>query len=246
MKQIEALKKALEKSQRIVFFGGAGVSTESGIPDFRSGEGLYVKGRHDEVRPEECISHHFFVEEQAYFFNYYFKNLVYPDAEPNITHRYLHELEEAGKDVTVVTQNIDGLHQKAGSSQVIELHGTTLDYYCITCGQRYTLLDLQLDEQGIPRCEHDQGIVRPDIVLYEEALDPQALDGAIQAIAAADLLIVAGTSLVVYPAAGLVQYFQGEQLVVINKTPLALQAPAGSLTFQDSLGHVFKALKEKK
>lgn len=236
---IQDFKKAIEDSQRIVFFGGAGVSTESGIPDFRSANGIFMQETHSHYRPEEVISAGFFEQYPQVYFDFHFDKLVYPKAQPNPGHRFMAQLEQTGKDVTIVTQNIDGLHQKAGSSRVYELHGTVLDNYCLTCGKHYRLDDLEKDAQGIPRCPIDGGIVRPNIVMYGEGLDPETLTGAIRAIAQADLLIVAGTSLVVYPAAGLIDYFRGDHLVVINKTPLR-GIRQDAIVFEDSLSHIFK------
>lgn len=237
---IDLLREQLEESRKIVFFGGAGVSTESGIPDFRSSDGLFVQESGRNVSPEEMISHTFYKRYPKSFFDYYFNNLVFEDAEPNAAHLFLKELEDKGKDVSVVTQNIDGLHQKAGSSVVHELHGTTLNNYCETCGTNYETSDLDLDTDGIPRCPKDEGIVRPDIVLYEEGLDQHTVQSAVEDIQTADLLIIAGTSLVVYPAAGLIDYFNGDHLVAINKTPL--QVPARTLVFEDAISKVFKQI----
>lgn len=241
---IDLLREQLEESRKIVFFGGAGVSTESGIPDFRSSDGLFVQESGRNVSPEEMISHTFYKRYPKSFFDYYFNNLVFEDAEPNAAHLFLKELEDKGKDVSVVTQNIDGLHQKAGSSVVHELHGTTLNNYCETCGTNYETSDLALDTDGIPRCPKDEGIVRPDIVLYEEGLDQLTVQSAVEDIQTADMLIIAGTSLVVYPAAGLIDYFNGDHLVAINKTPL--QVPARTLVFEDAISNVFKQISEVK
>ncbi|AXY25946.1 NAD-dependent protein deacylase [Suicoccus acidiformans] len=228
-------------SQRIVFFGGAGVSTESGIPDFRSADGIFMEETGYQFSPEEVISNSFYKKYPEIFFEFYFDKLVYPEAEPTIGHTWLKELEDIGKDVSIVTQNIDGLHQKAGSHKVYELHGTTLDNYCETCGQHYTNDALHLDEQGIPRCPKDGGIVRPNVVLYEEGLNQATIGQAVDAIRQADMLIIAGTSLVVYPAAGLVQYFGAEHLVIVNKTPLKTQHPH-AIHFEDSILNVFQAI----
>lgn len=238
--RIDLFRDQLEQSQKIVFFGGAGVSTESGIPDFRSSEGLFVRESGTHVSPEEMISHTFYKRHPKVFFDYYFKNLVFENAEPNVAHLFLKELEDKGKDVSIVTQNIDGLHQKAGSSVVHELHGTTLNNYCETCQTNYVTSELELDEDGIPRCPKDGGIVRPDIVLYEEGLNQHTVQNAINDIQAADMLIIAGTSLVVYPAAGLIHYFNGDNLVAINKTPI--HVPSGTLVFEDTISNVFKQI----
>lgn len=239
-KQIKQFKEQLDKSQNIVFFGGAGVSTDSGIPDFRSADGLFMQETGGMVSPEEMISHTFYKRYPKAFFDYYFRNLVFEEAQPNIAHTFLKDLEDRGKDVSIVTQNIDGLHQKAQSSAVYELHGTTTRNYCTECYTYYENYELQLDDDGIPRCETDGAIVRPDIVLYEEGLDQSVVQDAVQAIEEADMLIIAGTSLVVYPAAGLINYFRGDHLVVVNKTPI--QVPTGALVFEDSISNVFEKL----
>ena len=211
--QLEAL---IEQSSNIVFFGGAGVSTESGIPDFRSVDGLY----HQKFAypPEVMLSHSFFVSHTAEFFDFYRQKLIVHGARPNAAHLRLARLEQQGKLSAVVTQNIDGLHQAAGSKRVFELHGSTLRNYCTRCGKFYDV-DFIANSTGVPHCTDCGGVVKPDVVLYEEGLDPDTLEGAVRAIAAADLLIVGGTSLAVYPAAGLLQYFRGRDLVVINKQP---------------------------
>jgi len=238
--KIEQLQKQLGDSQKIVFFGGAGVSTESGIPDFRSSEGLYMKESGTHIPAEQMISHTFYKRYPKEFFKYYFENLVFEEAEPNEAHIFLKELEDQGKEVSIVTQNIDGLHQKAGSSVVHELHGSVLRNYCTACQLHYEIDELELDEDGIPRCPQDGAIVRPDIVLYEEGLDQQVIQDAIEDIQNADMLMIAGTSLIVYPAAGLINYFQGEHLVAINKS--AIRVPEGTLMFENSISNVFSKL----
>ncbi len=240
MDKIDRLKEQLANSQKIVFFGGAGVSTESGIPDFRSSEGLYMQDSGTQVSAEEMISHTFYKRYPKEFFKYYFENLVFEEAEPNEAHIFLKDLEDEGKDVSIVTQNIDGLHQKAGSTTVHELHGSTLRNYCTQCGNRYEISELELDEEGIPRCPNDGAIVRPDIVLYEEGLDQSVIQAAVQDISEADMLMIAGTSLVVYPAAGLIHYFNGDHLVAINKSPIRI--PDDALVFEDSISNVFSKL----
>ncbi len=240
MDKIDQLKEQLANSQKIVFFGGAGVSTESGIPDFRSSEGLYMQDSGTQVSAEEMISHTFYKRYPKEFFKYYFENLVFEEAEPNEAHIFLKDLEDEGKDVSIVTQNIDGLHQKAGSTTVHELHGSTLRNYCTQCGNRYEISELELDEEGIPRCPNDGAIVRPDIVLYEEGLDQSVIQAAVQDISEADMLMIAGTSLVVYPAAGLIHYFNGDHLVAINKSPIRI--PDDALVFEDSISNVFSKL----
>lgn len=238
--KIQQFKEELDKSQKIVFFGGAGVSTDSGIPDFRSAEGLFMQETGTEVTPEEMISHTFYKRYPKAFFNYYFENLVFDEAQPNVAHSFLKELEDNGKDVSIVTQNIDGLHQKAGSTKIYELHGTTIRNYCTECHTYYENSELTLDEDGIPRCEKDDAIVRPDIVLYEEGLDQEVVQKAVQALTEADMLIIAGTSLVVYPAAGLIDYFNGDSLVVVNKTPI--RVPENALVFEDAISTVLAQL----
>jgi len=211
------LSGIVENSNRIVFFGGAGVSTESGVPDFRSSGGLYSRDSGTSYAPEEVLSHSFFVNHTAEFYDYYRGHLLYPDAKPNPAHLALARLEQAGKLTAVITQNIDGLHQAAGSRTVLELHGSVHRNSCLRCGRRYGL-DAILAGDGVPTCECG-GVIKPDVVLYEEALDDALMTAAVEQLEAADTLIVGGTSLVVYPAAGLVRAFRGEQLVLINKQP---------------------------
>ena len=236
------LREIIEKSQSIVFFGGAGVSTESGIPDFRSEKGLYKAQQEYGVSPEEILSHTFFINNTETFFDYYKKNLIYPGAQPNKAHKALAFLEKQGKLKAVVTQNIDGLHQKAGNSKVFELHGSVLRNYCMDCGKSYDL-DYIMDEDncvnGVPRCSCCKGVVKPDVVLYEEALDSGCMMGAVEAIERADTLIIGGTSLAVYPAARLIRYFRGNNLVLINKqaTPYDNEA---TLVINDYIGKVME------
>lgn len=235
------LKQQIADSKKIAFFGGAGVSTASGIPDFRSAEGLYMEHTGKTYSAEEIVSNSFYRSRPKEFFDYYFDKLVYPEATPNKAHQFLAKLEAEGKEVSVITQNIDGLHQMAGSTKVYELHGSVLRNYCEVCGTKYHLLELIKDDQGIPRCPNDGGIVRPAVVLYEEGLDQAVVEGAIKALSEADMLIVAGTSLVVYPAAGLINYFNGDYFVVINKTPLHLR-DQNALVFEASLDTVFDGI----
>lgn len=240
------LKKIIEGSKSIVFFGGAGVSTESGIPDFRSENGLYQAQKQYGYSPEMMLSHSFFRGKTETFFDYYKKNLIYRDVKPNQAHITLAELEKQGKLKTVVTQNIDGLHQLAGSKNVYELHGSVLRNYCMKCNTFYPL-DYIMDpehcktkegkESVIPYCEKCGGIVKPNVVLYEEALDQEVLNNAVDAIASADTLIVGGTSLVVYPAAGLIQYFRGNNLVLINKSETQYDSKA-NLVIHEPIGQV--------
>lgn len=217
---VPALEKILAASKHLVFFGGAGVSTESGIPDFRSVDGLY----HQKFRypPEVMLSHSFYESHTAEFYDFYRKKLIVHGAKPNAAHLRLAKLEQQGICKAVVTQNIDGLHQAAGSRTVYELHGSTLRNYCTRCGKFYPVHFIEEAEgqgDGIPRCTECGGTVKPDVVLYEEGLDEQTMENSMRAIAAADTLIVGGTSLAVYPAAGLLRYFRGDNLVVINKQP---------------------------
>ena len=237
MNQIETLKKWISESNQIVFFGGAGVSTESGIPDFRSVDGLY--NQKFEYPPERIISHSFYERNPEYFFRFYREKMLPLGFEPNITHKVLARWELEGKLSAVVTQNIDGLHQKAGSKRVYELHGSVLRNYCTRCGKFHSA-EFVKESTGIPRCSCG-GIVKPDVVLYEEGLDQRTIDNSIFAIDLADLLIVAGTSLTVYPAAGLIEYYRGKRLVLINrdKTPYDGRA---DLVIHESLGNVFSQL----
>lgn len=209
------LQSVIDEGRRIVFFGGAGVSTESGIPDFRSADGLY--NQKYKFPPERIISHSFFMSQPEEFYRFYRDRMIFPEAKPNAAHLKLAELERAGKLSAVITQNIDGLHTAAGSRNVIELHGSVHRNHCMKCGRAYGL-DFIADGEGIPRCECG-GIVKPDVVLYEEGLNENDINRAINAIVEADVLIIGGTSLVVQPAAGLIRFFGGRRLVVINKTP---------------------------
>ena len=234
---VKKLKEWVDTAQRIVFFGGAGVSTESGIPDFRSTGGLY----HQEwaYPPEVILSHSFYKSNPEEFFRFYRAKMLAPAAEPNDAHRKLAEWEARGVLAAVVTQNIDGLHQAAGSQRVYELHGSVHRNYCEKCRKFYGL-DFILHGQGVPRCACG-GAVKPDVVLYEEGLDQETLNGAVRAIAAADLLIIGGTSLNVYPAAGLINYYRGERLALINKSAVARDLDAG-LVITDPIGEVFAQL----
>ena len=220
---VPALEEILAATKSMVFFGGAGVSTESGIPDFRSVDGLY----HQKFKypPETMLSHTFYETHTAEFFDFYRQKLIVHGAKPNAAHLRLAALEREGKCRAVVTQNIDGLHQAAGSKTVYELHGSTLRNYCTRCGAFYDV-DYIANSTGVPRCEKCGGIVKPDVVLYEEGLDEEVLSGAVNAIRHADTLIIGGTSLVVYPAAGLIRYFRGDHLVVINMQPTGADAQA--------------------
>ena len=235
MTGIETLQKWLTESRQAVFFGGAGVSTESGIPDFRSVDGLYNQS-YDEP-PETIISHSYFVAKPKEFYRFYKEKMLCLDAQPNTAHRKLAQWEEQGHLAAVVTQNIDGLHQAAGSKRVYELHGSVHRNYCTHCGKFFDGAYVKASPD-LPKCDLCGGLVKPDVVLYEEGLDEATLRGAIHAIRAADLLIVGGTSLVVYPAAGLVNYYRGDRLVVINMTPTPADASA-DLVVQGKIGEIF-------
>ncbi len=237
-KEIEELQKIIDDSSRIVFFGGAGVSTESGIPDFRSADGIY----HQKYKysPEQVVSHSFFVQYTEAFFEFYKEKMMLLDAQPNPAHCKLAELEKEGKLTAVVTQNIDGLHQAAGSRKVYELHGSIHRNYCMECGRFYDAEYVKAAD-GVPRCECG-GIIKPDVVLYEEGLDPKTIQGAVEAIDAADTLIIGGTSLVVYPAAGFIDYFRGKHLVVINKSETAKTVRA-ELSIAAPIGEIFSKIK---
>lgn len=244
---MKSLAEILYESNRIVFFGGAGVSTESNIPDFRSADGLYSdkKAPKYPYPAETMLSHSFYVQHPKEFFNFYFNEMIYLDAVPNDAHKVLADLEKMGKLRAVVTQNIDGLHQKAGSVNVLELHGSVLRNYCTRCGKEFTLEETiaARDKDGIPRHKEDGAIIKPDVVLYEEGLDQNVLSRAVYEIAHSDCLIVGGTSLNVYPAAGLINYFRGRYLILINResTPYDSQA---TMVIHDSIGKVLKAAYE--
>ena len=222
MTAVEQLQEIISNSDNIVFFGGAGVSTESGIPDFRSVDGLY--NQQYKYPPETMLSHTFFARHTGEFFDFYRKKMIIPAAKPNKAHRKLAELEQAGKVKAVVTQNIDGLHQMAGSKTVLELHGSVKRNYCMRCKQFYDDLFI-LNSTGIPTCSCG-GVVKPDVVLYEEGLDNGTMQQTAHFISNADVLIVGGTSLVVYPAAGMIDYFRGDHLAIINRTPTPRDAHA--------------------
>lgn len=237
-KEIEQLQEIIDESSRIVFFGGAGVSTESGIPDFRSADGIY----HQKYKysPEQVVSHSFFVRYPEAFYEFYKEKMMALDARPNPAHIKLAELEKAGKLTAVVTQNIDGLHQAAGSRNVYELHGSIHRNYCMRCGKFYDA-EYVKGYDGVPRCECG-GMIKPDVVLYEECLDDAVISESISAISRAQMLIVGGTSLVVYPAAGLLQYFRGEKLVVINKGATSADRNA-DLVIQEPIGEVLSKIR---
>ena len=236
--KIEKLQNMIDKANSIVFFTGAGVSTDSGIPDFRSQDGLY--NLHYKYPPETIISWSFFDRYPEEFYRFYKDRMVYPDAKPSAVHNYIAKKEREGKNVSVVTQNIDGLHTAAGSTKVYELHGSVLRNYCMRCFKFYDV-DYIMNSEGVPRCECG-GIVKPDVVLYEEPLNQDVMEKALTAITTADLMIVLGTSLVVYPAAGLVRYFRGDNLVLINRDATPYDS-AADLLIQDSFSNVFPYLK---
>lgn len=240
------LKKIIDNSNSIVFFGGAGVSTESGIPDFRSESGLYKAKEEFGKSPEELISHSSFMANPELFFRYYKSNMIFPKAQPNDAHKALAKLEKEDKLKAVVTQNIDGLHQMAGSKVVFEIHGSVHRNYCLDCGAKYTLeyildsnncKDKEGNQTAVPICSKCGGMVRPDVVLYEEALDDETVSGAVDAISKADTLIVGGTSLVVYPAASFLNYFRGDNIVLINKSATGFDKNA-DLVIHDAIGKV--------
>lgn len=238
-RKIEQLQQIIDGSDNIVFFGGAGVSTESGIPDFRSQDGLYhMKYKYP---PETIISHTFFVRKPDEFYRFYKDKMLALDAKPNAAHLKLAELEQAGKLKAVITQNIDGLHQKAGSRNVLELHGSVLRNYCTSCGAFYDA-EFIAKSEGIPKCTSCGATVKPDVVLYEEGLDQSIMSRSIQAIRDADVLIIGGTSLVVYPAAGLIDYFRGSKLILINKSATGRETGA-HLVITDPIGEVFGAIR---
>lgn len=229
------LREIIAASDNIVFFGGAGVSTESNIPDFRSEQGLYQARHKYGYAPETMLSHSFFLSHPAEFFAYHLNEMIFPGAEPNAAHYALARLEQRGKLKAVITQNIDGLHQLAGNKRVLELHGSILRNYCLNCGARYGVEFMLEHRQEIPHCLDCGGVVRPDVVLYEESLDPATLSAAQKAMEQADVLIVGGTSLVVYPAAGLLHFFRGRRLVLINKSATDFDSRA-DLLIRGSIG----------
>ncbi|MCR4616419.1 MAG: NAD-dependent protein deacylase [Clostridiales bacterium] len=235
---IDKFLEVIKNNKNIVFFGGAGVSTESGIPDFRSVDGLYSQ-KYD-YPPEEILSHSFFIRNTEYFYNFYRNKMICKTAKPNAAHIKLAELEQAGKLNAVVTQNIDGLHQMAGSKTVYELHGSVHRNYCMKCGKFYDA-DFILNSTGIPRCSCG-GTVKPDVVLYEEGLDDMTVRKAVGAIAGADVLIIAGTSLSVYPAAGMVRYFNGSELILINRASTPIDNEA-SIVIHEKVGEVFSKIE---
>ena len=238
MNKIQQLQKIIDESQRIVFFTGAGVSVDSGIPDFRSQDGLYHLNY--DVSPETILSHSYFEKHPEEFYRFYRDKMIYPEVKPNITHDFIAKIEKKGKSLGVITQNIDGLHQAAGSKRVVELHGSVLRNTCMRCHKHYDLNKI-INTVSIPRCTCG-GIIKPDVVLYEEALDETSLDTALSWIQRADCLMIFGTSLSVYPAAGLVRYFHGKHLVVINKSSTYIDQNA-DLCFNEGLSNVLSQIR---
>lgn len=236
--ELNEFKSIIENYNNIVFFGGAGVSTESGIPDFRSVDGLY--NQQYDYPPETILSHSFYRRNVEEFYRFYHNKMLFPDAKPNPAHIALARLEEMGKVNAVITQNIDGLHQAAGSKNVYELHGSVLRNYCETCGEFYGL-DYIMQSTGVPKCSKCGGTIKPDVVLYEEGLNQQIINGAVNHIHKADVLIIGGTSLAVYPAAGLIDYFRGDKLIVINMAPTPRDSHA-DLVIKEPIGKVFASL----
>ena len=234
---ILTLREILKASKNLCVFTGAGISVPSGIPDFRSADGLYNQESGLNIPPEQIISHSFFVRHPKEFYEFYKSKMLYPDALPNAAHRYFAALEKEGKRVSVVTQNIDGLHQKAGSSRVYEIHGSVLRNFCMQCGAEYGV-DVVSESDGIPYCKKCGGMIKPDVVLYEEPLDEQVVTGAIHAIEAADTLLVIGTSLVVYPAASYIRFYGGDNLVIINKSKTDYDRVAKRAIYEDNVSVV--------
>ena len=235
--KLKQLKELIAESNNIVFLGGAGVSTESGIPDFRSGAGIYNTESGTKYRPIDIIAHDFFMEHTEIFYDFYKRKLIYPDAKPNKAHKALVRLERQGKLKAIITQNIDNLHQEAGSKCVIELHGSVFRNYCMDCGKKFDT-EYVVAQEGVPHCDKCGGIVRPDIVLYEENLEHKNVDDAIKAVKKCDLMIIAGTSLTVYPAASLVRYYTGGYLIIVNRD-ITGQEEWADLSFRESIGEVF-------
>ena len=235
--KIQQLQSILDNGKRIVFFTGAGVSTDSGIPDFRSQDGLY--NQEYDYPPETIISHTFFERRPEEFYRFYRNKMLFLDAKPNYTHKLIADFEKAGRSLGVITQNIDGLHTAAGSTKVFELHGSVLRKYCMRCGKFYDVRKIK-NSTGIPRCDCG-GIIKPDVVLYEEGLDSNVLNGAVDAIMRADVMVVLGTSLIVYPAAGLIRYFHGDKLVLINRDVTPYDSSA-DLLVQDSFSNIIPKL----
>ena len=239
--QYEEFKKMINEAHSIVVFTGAGISVPSGIPDFRSADGIYNQKTKIKASPEEIISHSFFMSHTEDFYDFYKEKMCYPKAEPNAAHKYFADLEKKGKNVIVVTQNIDGLHQKAGSKYVYELHGTIHQNFCMKCGRLFGL-DYVMNSKGVPHCDKCGGIVKPNVILYEEGLDEDTIQRSISAIMTCDLLIIIGTSLRVYPAAGFIRYFRGRYLVVINKDSTSYDSNC-DLVFNEDVINVINNIK---
>ena len=237
--KLEKFAEIICESSKIVFFGGAGVSTESGIPDFRSSDGIF--SQREVLSPEEIVSHDYFLTHTAEFYKFYREKMLFPDAKPNAAHKYISKLEQAGKLSAVITQNIDGLHQAAGSKTVYDLHGNVHRNHCMHCGKFFTLESI-LSADGVPRCECG-GIIKPDVVLYGEMLDENVISASIKALREADTLVIGGTSLVVYPAASFIDFFCGKHIVIINKSQTFADRRA-ELAFNDNIGEVFSALND--
>lgn len=243
MQKINELKRIINESKSICVFTGAGISCPSGIPDFRSSDGLYNQKSNTAYTPEQIISHSFFVSHTDMFYEFYKEKMIYENAQPNIAHKYFADLEKQGKNVSVVTQNIDGLHQKAGSKSVFELHGSIYRNYCLKCGAFYGL-DAVVSQNSVPVCSKCGGVIKPDVVLYEEPLDEKTVNSALNAIENSDLMIVIGTSLTVYPAASYIRFFRGNNLVLINKTKTT-QNQIADLEIYDDVVNVINQLLEK-
>ena len=239
---ILTLREIIKASKNLCVFTGAGISVPSGIPDFRSADGLYNQESGLNIPPEQIISHSFFVRHPKEFYDFYKSKMLYPQALPNAAHRYFAALERKGKRVSVVTQNIDGLHQKAGSSRVYEIHGSVLRNFCMQCGVKYGV-DVVSESEGIPYCKKCGGMIKPDVVLYEEPLDEQVVTGAVHAIEAADTMLVIGTSLVVYPAASYIRFYGGDNLVIINKSKTDYDRFAKLAIYEDIV-HVVEDLQK--
>ncbi len=242
MDKIKEVKKWMDDAKHLVFFGGAGTSTASGIPDFRSENGVYHKEREDKLPPEFILSHTYLKQDPDGFSKSYKKEYVFPDKEPNKLHYILTELEEKGVLQAIITQNIDGLHQKAGSKNVLEIHGNMVDHYCVDCGKKFPL-EYALAFEKSATCDECCGFVRPDVVLYEEMLPQGVFEEAIRQVRQADVMIVAGTSLVVYPAAGLLQYYRGNRLILINKQVTQMDSMANAV-FHDDIGDILEKITE--
>ena len=241
MEEIKRLKEIINNSKRIVIFSGAGLSTNSGIPDFRSADGIYNQKLKYKVRPEEIISHSFFMSYPDDFYDFYYDKLIYPNALPNSAHYYFAKLEKMGKVSAVVTQNIDNLHQEAGSKNVIELHGSVMRNYCMKCHKFYSMEDIY--KKGVPHCSCG-GLIKPDVVLYEEGLNEDDIYRAVDYISKADTLIIVGTSLTVYPAAGFIRYFKGDNLILLNKTKTQYDSMA-TIAIHDDIKNVIEELEKE-